>query len=150
VTARLVREPIDLAGLQAVAPQDGALALFVGVVRDENEGRRVLHLEYEAYEEMALPLMREIAEEAARLWPVTEVRLVHRLGRLEIGEASVAVAVASPHRAEAFAACRHVIDTLKATVPIWKKEFTADGAVWIEGPGACAHAGGEAPLSVTR
>ena len=133
---RLTRAPIDLAALQAVEPQDGALCLFLGVVRNENDGQRVLHLEYEAYEEMALPLMEELAAEAARRWPVSAVRVVHRLGRMEIGEASVAVAVASPHRAEAFAACRYVIDTLKATVPIWKKEFYEDGAVWQDGPGA--------------
>jgi MoaE-MoaD fusion protein len=134
---RLVRAPIDLVALQAVGPQDGALCLFVGVVRNENGGRAVLHLEYEAYEEMALPLMQELAAEAARRWPVSAVRLVHRLGRMEIGEASVAVAVASPHRAEAFAAGRYLIDTLKATVPIWKKEFYEDGAVWQDGPGTC-------------
>ena len=90
---------------------------------------------------MALPLMREIAAEARRLFPVTAVRLVHRLGRLEIGEASVAVAAASPHRAEAFAACRFAIDTLKARVPIWKKEFYADGASWLEGPGTSVPGG---------
>jgi molybdopterin synthase catalytic subunit len=136
---RLTRRPIDLAALGAAAPGDGALCLFVGVVRNENGGRGVLCLEYEAYEEMALPLMEEIAVEAGRRWPVSDVRIVHRLGRLEIGEASVAVAVASPHRGEAFEACRYAIDTLKATVPIWKKEFYADGAIWLEGPGACAH-----------
>lgn len=134
---RLVREPIDLAGLTPANPCDGALCLFVGVVREENEGRRVSYLEYEAYEEMALPLMAEIAAEAHRRWPVTDVRLVHRLGRLEIGEPSVAVAVVSPHRREAFEACRYAIDTLKARVPIWKKEHYADGALWLEGgPGA--------------
>jgi molybdopterin synthase catalytic subunit len=132
---RLVREPIDLVALQATAPADGALCLFVGVVRNENGGRPVLRLEYEAYEEMALALMEEIAAEAGRRWPGTEVRIVHRLGPLAIGEASVAVAATSPHRAEAFAACRHAIDTLKATVPIWKKEFYADGETWLEGPG---------------
>jgi molybdopterin synthase catalytic subunit len=131
----LTRAPIDLAALQAVSAADGALCIFVGVVRNHNAGRRVTHLEYEAYEEMALPLMRELADEAKRRWPVTEVRIVHRLGRLEIGEPSVAIAVASPHRAEAFAACRHVIDTLKKTVPIWKKEFFEGGEVWIEGQG---------------
>jgi molybdopterin synthase catalytic subunit len=135
---RLVREPIDLLSLQAVSPADGAVCLFVGVVRNENGGRPVLHLEYEAYEDMALPLMEELAQETRRRWPVTDVRLVHRLGGLAIGEASVAVAVASPHRAEAFAACRFVIDTLKATVPIWKKEFYADGAVWLDRPGTAA------------
>jgi molybdopterin synthase catalytic subunit len=130
---RLTREPIDLAALLAAAAGDGAVCLFVGVVRNENAGRRVSHLEYEAYEDMARPLMEQIAAEAARRWPVSDVRLVHRLGRLEIGEPSVAVAVASPHRPEAFAACRYVIDALKAQVPIWKKEFYEDGAVWLEG-----------------
>jgi molybdopterin synthase catalytic subunit len=130
---RLTREPIDLAALLAASPADGAICLFVGVVRNENGGRRVRHLEYEAYEDMALPLMEQIAAEAGRRWPVSEVRIVHRLGRLEIGEPSVAVAVASPHRPEAFAACRFAIDTLKATVPIWKKEVYEDGAVWLEG-----------------
>ena len=128
----LVREPIDLASLLSTAAGDGAVCLFVGVVRNQNRGRTVLHLEYEAYEDMALPLMIEIAAEARRRWPVTAVRLVHRLGRLEIGDASVAVAVASPHRAEAFAAGRYLIDTLKATVPIWKKEYYADGSAWLE------------------
>jgi molybdopterin synthase catalytic subunit len=127
---RLTREPIDLSALQGAAPADGALCLFVGIVRDHNRGRTVVRLEYEAYEEMALPLMEEIAAEARKRWPVTDVRLVHRLGPLDVGEPSVAVAVASPHRDEAFAACRYAIDTLKATVPIWKKEFYADGEEW--------------------
>ena len=130
---RLTRGPIDLAALLTASPADGAVCLFVGVVRHENAGRRVRHLEYEAYEDMALPLMEQIAAEAARRWPVSEVRMVHRLGRLEIGEPSVAVAVVSPHRAEAFAACRFAIDSLKASVPIWKKEFYEDGAIWLEG-----------------
>jgi molybdopterin synthase catalytic subunit len=129
---RLVREPIDVASLTARAAGDGAVALFFGVVRNENRGREVLRLEYEAYEEMALPLMEEIAAETARRFPVTDVRIVHRLGRLEIGEASVAVAVSSPHRAEAFSACRFAIDTLKAQVPIWKKELYADGSEWLD------------------
>jgi molybdopterin synthase catalytic subunit len=133
---QLVRAPLDLATLQGTTPSDGALCLFVGVVRNENAGRPVLYLEYEAYEEMALPLMQQIAGDARGRWPVTEVRMVHRLGRLEIGEASVAVAVASPHREEAFAACRFAIDTLKARVPIWKKEYYADGSAWREGPGS--------------
>ena len=130
---RLVRDPIDVAALHATLPQDGALCLFLGVVRNENGGRPVRYLEYEAYEEMALPLMEEIESETRRRWPVTDVRLVHRLGRLEIGEPSVAVAVSSPHRNEAFAACRFAIDTLKAKVPIWKKEFYAGGEAWLEG-----------------
>lgn len=130
---RLVRDPIDVAALHATLPQDGALCLFLGVVRNENGGRPVRHLEYEAYEEMALPLMQEIESETRRRWPVTDVRMVHRLGRLEIGEPSVAVAVCSPHRDEAFAACRFAIDTLKAKVPIWKKEFYVEGEAWLEG-----------------
>ena len=130
----LIREPIDIAALGVPTPADGAACTFVGVVRDENAGRAVRYLEYEAFEQMALPLMEEIAAEARRRWPITAITIVHRLGRLEIGEASVAVAVVSPHRAEAFEACRYAIDTLKATVPIWKKEFYADGAVWIDGP----------------
>ena len=136
VEARLVRGPIDVAGLVAADARDGAVSLFLGVVRDLNRGRAVTGIEYEAYEEMAEPLLREIADETARLFPVTRVRLVHRLGLLAVGEASVAVAVTSPHRAEAFAACRHAIDALKARVPIWKKEHYADGSEWIdEGPG---------------
>jgi molybdopterin synthase catalytic subunit len=135
---RLVRDPIDLATLAGTASGDGALCLFVGVVRDENRGRHVVRLEYEAYEEMALAVMEEIAAETRRRFRVGAVRLVHRLGGLEIGEASVAVAVASPHRAEAFAACRYAIDTLKAKVPIWKKEHYADGTAWLEGPEGAA------------
>lgn len=131
---QLTRAPIDLAALQAASAADGALCLFVGVVRDQSGGRRVTHLEYEAYEEMALPLLQELAADTKRRWPVSDVRIVHRLGRLQIGEASVAIAVASAHRVEAFAACRHLIDTLKQTVPIWKKEFFEGGAVWVEGP----------------
>ena len=132
---RLARDPLDVGSLTTASPADGAVCLFLGVVRNENAGRSVLRLEYEAYEEMALPLMREIAAEARRLFPVTAVRLVHRLGRLQIGEASVAVVAVSPHRAEAFAACRFAIDTLKARVPIWKKEFYADGSAWLEPAG---------------
>jgi molybdopterin synthase catalytic subunit len=129
---RLTHEPIDVAALSSVSDADGALCVFVGTVREQNRGRRVVRLEYEAYEQMALPLMEQIAAEARRLWPVTQVRMVHRLGALSIGDASVAVAVASPHRDEAFAACRYAIDTLKQTVPIWKKEFYADGSAWLD------------------
>ena len=128
---RLQREPIDIAALGDVSPADGALCLFVGVVRNETGGRAVVRLEYEAYEEMALLLMADIEAEVHSRWPVTHLRLVHRLGPAAIGEATVAVAVASPHRAEAFAACRHAIDTLKTRVPIWKKEFYADGSAWM-------------------
>src|SRR2546427_5127899 len=128
MSVRLVREAIDLTALQSTKTADGALCLFVGVVRDHNEGRRVLRLEYEAYEEMALPLMEKIAAECRERWRVTDVRIVHRLGPLAIGEASVAVAVASPPPRGAFAAFRYAIDTLQATVPISKKELYPDGA----------------------
>ncbi len=131
----LIQGPIDVGALLAPHDADGAVCLFLGVVRNENGGRPVRHLEYEAYEEMARPLMEEIAAEARARWPVSDVRIVHRLGRIEIGETSVAVAVTAAHRGPAFEACRYAIDTLKATVPIWKKEFYADGAVWREGPG---------------
>jgi molybdopterin synthase catalytic subunit len=130
--ARLTRNSIDLAALHAAEPRDGALCLFAGVVRNENQGRAVLHLEYEAYEDMALPLMEEIARETLARWPVTRVELVHRLGRLEIGEPSVAVAVTAPHRDAAFQACRFAIDALKSRVPIWKREYYADGSAWLE------------------
>jgi molybdopterin synthase catalytic subunit len=130
----LTRSPIDVTALGAPTPADGAACTFVGVVRDHNAGRAVRYLEYEAFEEMALPLMEEIAAEASRRWPITSVSIVHRLGRLEIGEPSVAVTAFAPHRGAAFEACRYAIDTLKATVPIWKKEFYADGAVWLDGP----------------
>lgn len=136
--ARLVEAPIRaealLEGVRSDA--DGGLALFVGVVRDENAGRRVLFLEYEAYGPMAVAEMEKIEAEAVSKFGVSKVAIVHRVGRLEIGEASVAIAVASPHRAEALEACRWAIDTLKQTVPIWKKEHFEGGAVWIEG---CGH-----------
>jgi molybdopterin synthase catalytic subunit len=135
--AVLTRDPIDVLALQRPGRADGALCLFVGVVRDHHHGRRVLRLEYEAYEEMALPLLQRIEDEARQRFPVAAVRIVHRLGPLEVGEASVAVAVTAAHREEAFAACRWAIDTVKATVPIWKKEYGEDGAVWMEGPGTC-------------
>jgi molybdopterin synthase catalytic subunit len=130
----LTRDPIDVSSLYAAAPSDGACCVFVGVVRNENRGRPVAYLEYEAYEEMAVTTMEEIAAEARQRFGVADVRMVHRLGRLEIGEASVAVSAAAPHRGDAFAACRYAIDALKKKAPIWKKEFYADGAVWLEGP----------------
>jgi molybdopterin synthase catalytic subunit len=143
----LTREAIDLAALHAPSSADGAVCVFTGVVRDTNAGRRVRFLEYESYEEMALGQMRELAAEARARWPVSDVRLVHRLGRLGIGEASVAVAVASPHRAEAFEACRFLIDALKRQVPIWKKEYFEGGACWVEGPTGGTASGAPPPGS---
>jgi molybdopterin synthase catalytic subunit len=138
-TKSLVRDPIDVAALSIAEPEDGALCVFTGVVRNHNDGKSVLHLEYEGYEEMVVSIFEGIAEEAKRRFGATRVRIVHRLGRMEIGETSVAVAVSSPHRKEAFEACRFAIDTLKHQAPIWKKEFYADGSSWLEGPGGCAH-----------
>ncbi len=115
------------------AGPDGAVVLFDGIVRDNTRGRRTLFLVYEAYEAMALEQMRALAAEAVVRFAVRDVVLVHRLGRLEIGETSVLIAVASAHRGAAFEACRWVIDTLKKTVPIWKKEHFVDGAVWADG-----------------
>ena len=114
-------------------PQDGAVTVFDGIVRNHSRGRTTRYLEYEAYEGMALKKMEELAAEAMRRFPIRNVALVHRLGRLEIGESSVLIAVFSEHRAAAFDACRWLIDTLKKTVPIWKKEHFEDGAVWADG-----------------
>jgi molybdopterin synthase catalytic subunit len=111
----------------------GAVALFYGVVRDNNMGRRVLYLEYDAYPEMAAGVMREIAEEIQREWPLTDIAAQHRTGRLEIGETSLLVAVSSAHRREAFEACHAFVDRLKERVPVWKKEVWEGGEEWIEG-----------------
>lgn len=113
-------------------PGAGAIAIFSGVVRDRTGARRVKFLEYEAHTPMALAKMREIAGLVRSRWPgVRGVAMVHRVGRLEIGEASVLIAVSSPHRREAFEACHFAIDTLKETVPVWKKEYFEDGEVWV-------------------
>lgn len=113
----------------------GAIATFLGVVRERTRGRQVRYLEYEAYGEMAIPKMREIADEIRRKWKVDAIAIVHRIGRLQIGEASVAIAVSAPHRREALAACAFAIDRLKQTVPIWKKEVWTDGEEWVGPPG---------------
>src|SRR5262250_1323322 len=115
------------------ADSDGAVATFDGCVRNHSHGRPTLYLEYEAYESMAVAKMREIAAHLHSSYAINRVAMVHRLGRIEIGETSVFIAVSAPHRAAAFDACRFAIDTLKKTVPIWKKEFFADGAVWADG-----------------
>lgn len=131
----LVHKPIDNGSLvrHVRAGQDGAIVSFDGFVRNESHGRETLHLEYEAYEAMALAKMKEIGAQVHERFKIHRVAMAHRLGRLEVGETSVFIAVSAAHRSAAFDACRFAIDTLKKTVPIWKKEFFADGAVWAEG-----------------
>jgi molybdopterin synthase catalytic subunit len=120
-----------VAGMKAGS--DGAVCVFDGIVRDNTRGRKTLYLDYEAYREMALEQMQRLSAEAVERFGVRDVAMVHRLGRLMVGETSVLIVVASAHRASAFEACRWLIDTLKKTVPIWKKETFADGAVWVDG-----------------
>lgn len=131
----LVPDPIDMAALveHVRDDQDGAIVTFDGFVRNESHGRETMYLDYEAYESMALSKMGEIAAEARERYAIHRIAIAHRIGRLEIGETSVFIAVSAPHRAAAFDACRFAIDTLKRTVPIWKKEYFADGAVWADG-----------------
>ena len=131
----IVRERIETASVleSLKRPEDGAVVVFEGIVRDNTRGRRTLYLEYEAYEDMALKQMEELAAKAQQDFQIRDVAMVHRLGRLEIGETSILIVVASAHRAAAFDACRWLIDTLKRTVPIWKKEHFEDGAVWADG-----------------
>jgi molybdopterin synthase catalytic subunit/molybdopterin converting factor small subunit len=131
----LTRDPIAAGNLVAAAKrgEDGAVVVFDGIVRDNSRGRNTLHLDYEAYEEMAAKQMDELAREAHTRFGVRHVTIVHRLGRLLVGETSVLIVVASAHRAQAYEASRWLIDTLKKTVPIWKKETFVDGAVWADG-----------------
>jgi molybdopterin synthase catalytic subunit len=131
----IVREEIDLRDIKKNLedPSDGAAILFEGVVRNNTRGRRTLYLDYEAYEPMALNEMEKLAQAALERFKVRDVCLVHRLGRLQIGETSVVIGVGSAHRVAAFEACRWLIDSLKKTVPIWKKEYFEDGAVWADG-----------------
>jgi molybdopterin synthase catalytic subunit len=135
VLVALTREAIDASRIVAAAKsgEDGAVVVFDGIVRNHSRGRRTLHLDYEAYEEMAVRQMRELGGKARERFGVRQVTMVHRLGRLEIGETSVLIVVASAHRSAAFEACRWLIDTVKQTVPIWKKETFSDGAVWAPG-----------------
>lgn len=132
---QLTREPLDRNTLiDAVnSPACGGIVVFEGVVRDHARGKQVRYLEYEMYEEMAREQIQAIIHEAQRRWSVERIAVAHRSGRLEIGETSVIVVVASPHRAPAFDACRYIIDTLKATVTIWKKEVAMTGEEWVEG-----------------
>jgi molybdopterin synthase catalytic subunit len=135
---QIVKEPIDGQMAERIVSAvksggDGAVCVFDGIVRDNTRGRATLHLDYEAYEEMALKQMRALREDSITRFGVHEIAIVHRLGRLFVGETSVLIAVSSAHRSAAFDACRYVIDTLKKTVPIWKREQFADGAVWGDG-----------------
>jgi molybdopterin synthase catalytic subunit len=132
---RLQRDPIDAGALVAAVKEGeaGAVVVFDGIVRNNTRGRRTLYLDYESYEAMALSQMQGLARDAQPRFGVRRVVLVHRLGRLQVGETSVLIVVASAHRAQAFDACRWIIDTLKKTVPIWKKEWFEDGAVWADG-----------------
>jgi molybdopterin converting factor subunit 1 len=131
----IVRNPIFAPSIveRVKGPDEGAVVVFDGIVRNHTGGRPTLYLDYEAYEPMALEKLRELAATLRARFPVSGLAIVHRLGRLEIGETSVLIAVSAPHRAVAFDACRFAIDTLKRSVPIWKKEHFADGAVWAEG-----------------
>ena len=131
----IVREPIDVAALLGAMshPADGAQALFLGNVRDHHEGRSVEYLEYEAYEPMAVAQMGGIRDAALERFDVRDIGVIHRIGRIDIGGAAVAVVAASAHRAPAFEACRWVMDEIKERVPIFKREFYEDGDRWIEG-----------------
>ncbi|HEU4935828.1 MAG TPA: molybdenum cofactor biosynthesis protein MoaE [Vicinamibacterales bacterium] len=132
---RVTSDPLDVTAVSAtVSSADcGAVTTFVGLVRNENGGRRVLWLEYEAYEPLAVKSFIRIDEEAGERWPSVGLAIHHRIGRLEIGEASVVIAATSPHRAEAFAACRYAIERIKQIAPIWKHEHFEGGEIWIEG-----------------
>ncbi len=131
----ITRERLDRDALVAAVshPSVGGIVVFEGVVRDNARGKQVRYLEYDVYPEMAVQQIREIVAGAERRWGVERVAVAHRVGRLEIGEASVIIVVASAHRGEAFEACRYIIDTLKTTVPIWKKEVATNGEEWVEG-----------------
>jgi molybdopterin synthase catalytic subunit len=132
---RVTSDPLDVTAVSTtVSSADcGAVATFVGLVRNENGGRRVLWLEYEAYEPLAVKSFIRIDEEAGERWPSVGLAIHHRIGRLEIGDASVVIAATSPHRAEAFAACRYAIERIKQIAPIWKHEHFEGGEIWIEG-----------------
>jgi molybdopterin synthase catalytic subunit len=135
---KITHDPLDDAACQSLVesvsrPSDGGIVMFLGVVRDTSRGKQIRYLEYDAYVEMAEQEMSTIAAEVERRWATDHLAMVHLIGRLEIGECSVVIVAACPHRAEAFAACQYAIDTLKSTVPIFKKEVSLDGEEWVEG-----------------
>jgi molybdopterin synthase catalytic subunit len=132
---RVTREPLDPQRLVNLVRRDesGALALFYGVVRDNSRGRRVLYLEYDAYPSMAVKKIKQVAQEVRSRWEITDVAVHHRIGRLEVGETSLLVAVSAAHRREAFEACHYAVDRIKEIVPVWKKEVWEGGESWVEG-----------------
>jgi len=138
--AAVTRDPLDLQSLardlEKGTSGNGALTTFTGLVRDHNQGRTVHFLEYEAYEPLAVRALERIIREAHEAWPSAHMGMHHRIGRLDIGEASIIIVVSSPHRADAFAACRYAIERVKQIVPIWKREHFEGGEVWIEGAAA--------------
>ena len=129
----LTREPLDPEAITVTVRDDsnGGVVTFLGTTRDQTAGRRVMYLKYEAYQEMAKKMLARITDEVLERWGVGDVSIAHRFGRLEIGEVSLVIAVASPHRDEAFAACRYAVDRIKQNVPIWKKEVFEDGEAWV-------------------
>ncbi len=132
--APLALEPVvQVVTALSRAGSDGAVVSFLGLVRNQNAGRRVEYLEYEAYEPLALRVFARIADEALARWPSAELALHHRIGRVDVGDASVAIAASSPHRADAYAACRYAIERVKQIAPIWKREYFEGGDMWIEG-----------------
>lgn len=133
IDIKISEEPLDIPACidWVMSPSCGGIDVFIGTVRDATKGRQVLRLEFEAYQQMALNEMKKIAGQAIEKWPVEKILVHHRTGVLQVGEVPVVIAVAAAHRAAAFDACRYVIDTLKQTVPIWKKEFFEDGEVWV-------------------
>jgi molybdopterin synthase catalytic subunit len=142
---QVTQEPLDPPRLANLVRRDesGALALFYGVVRNHSQGRRVLYLEYDAYPSMAVKKMQQVAEEARSRWDITEMAIHHRIGRLEVGETSLLVAVSAPHRREAFEACHYAVDRIKEIVPVWKKEVWEGGESWVEGHPVAAAGPGE-------
>lgn len=130
----VTRDEIDVGAVTESACTDtsGAVVTFLGTVRQNREGKKVLHLEYDAYPEMARKKLEEVRAEVLARWPADEVSIVHRFGKMGVGEVSVAIAVSCPHRGEAFEACRYAIDRIKEVVPIWKKEVFEDGSEWVE------------------
>ena len=151
----IIRDPIDIEALcrRAQHPQAGAVLIFCGNIRNHSEGRTVTMLEYEAHESMALRQMKAVLEAAKQRWPLHYVEVIHRLGKMSIKETSIAIAVSTSHRSDGYEASRYIIDTIKRSIPIWKKEhFTSGESAWSEGceAGSVIEAGAKPPLAVQR